>query len=171
MPTVLIIAGPNGAGKTTFANEILRRRPEPFEFVNADEIARRITGPMTEGARDLLAGRAMLMRLEALTAAGRDIALETTLATLSHARRIEAWRAGGYRVELIYLRLAAVEDSLARVRRRVAMGGHDIREADIRRRFQRSLDCLDGVYRPIVDHWQVWSNGDDGLKLLDFGPR
>jgi len=171
MPTVLIIAGPNGAGKTTFANEILRRRPEAFEFVNADEIARRITGPMTEGSRDLLAGRAMLTRLEDLTALGRDVALETTLATLSHARRIEAWRAKGYRVELIYLRLSVVEDSLARVRRRVAMGGHDIREADIRRRFQRSLDYLQSVYQPIVDRWQVWSNGDDGLKLLDWGPR
>lgn len=171
MPTVLIIAGPNGAGKTTFANEILRRRSEAFEFVNADEVARRISGPIAEGARDLLAGRAMLRRLDELTALRRDIALETTLATLSHARRIEAWRAGGYRVELIYLRLAAVEDSLARVRRRVAMGGHDIREADIRRRFQRSLDDLDAVYKPVVDRWQVWSNGDDGLKLLNWSPR
>lgn len=171
MPTVLIIAGPNGAGKTTFANEFLRRRAEPFEFVNADEIARRITGPATERARDLMAGRAMLTRLDALTALRRDVALETTLATLSHARRIETWRAAGYRVELIYLRLAAVEDSLARVRRRVAMGGHAIREADIRRRFQRSLDYLDEVYKSIVDAWQVWSNGDEGLTLLDWGPR
>lgn len=171
MPTVLIIAGPNGAGKTTFASEILRRRSEAFEFVNADEIARGIAEPLSERARDLLAGRAMLTRLDELTALRRDIALETTLATRSHALRIARWRDSGYRVELIYLRLANVDQSLARVRRRVEMGGHNIREADIRRRFQRSLDYLEAVYKPAVNRWQVWSNGDDGLKLLDWCPR
>lgn len=171
MPTVLIIAGPNGAGKTTFANAVLSRRPEPFEFVNADEIARRLGGAAGERGRDLLAGRAMLRLLEDLTAARRDIALETTLATLSHAHRIERWRAAGWRVELVYLRLASVEDSLARVRGRVAMGGHDIPEADIRRRFPRSLDYLERVYKPIVDEWRVWRHGEQGLELVDYGPR
>lgn len=171
MPTVLIIAGPNGAGKTTFANAVLSRRPEPFEFVNADEIARRLAMPQGERARDLLAGRAMLRLLDALTAERRDIALETTLATRSHAHRIERWRASGYRVELVYLRLAGVEDCLARVRGRVAMGGHDIPETDIRRRFPRSLDYLEHVYKPIVDAWWVWSSGEGGLELVDWSPR
>lgn len=56
MPTVLIIAGPNGAGKTTFANVLLARRAEAFEFVNADEIARRMDLSSLEGATDIWPG-------------------------------------------------------------------------------------------------------------------
>lgn len=169
MPTVLIIAGPNGAGKTTFANAILSRRPEPFEFVNADEIARRIGG---EGpAPDLLAGRAMLRLLDELTARRADVALETTLATRSHAHRIERWRAAGYRIELVYIRLPDLETSLARVAGRVARGGHGIPEADVRRRFPRSLKYLETVYKPLVDSWQLWLSGEESLEMIDFGPR
>jgi predicted ABC-type ATPase len=113
----------------------------------------------------------MLSRLEALTAVRQDMVLETTLATLTHAPRISAWRKAGWRVELIYLRLPSVEHSIARVRRRVEQGGHGIPEPDLRRRFQRSLDYLDQVYKPIVDDWQVWSSGDEGRELLDWGPR
>lgn len=132
MPTVLIIAGPNGAGKTTLANVLLADRAEPFEFVNADEIARRIGGRGEGRSADLLAGREMLRLLDDLTSQRRDIALETTLATLCYARRIRTWRAAGYRVELVYLQLAGVDQSLQRVRQRVEMGGHDILEVDIR---------------------------------------
>ncbi|WP_158277962.1 AAA family ATPase [Caulobacter endophyticus] len=167
MPTVLIIAGPNGAGKTTFANALLARRVEPFEFVNADEIARRMHLPSLDAGTDMLAGRQMLSLLDTLTAERRDIALETTLASRSYARRIGRWRSDGYRVELVYLRLPTVEDSLARVRRRVEMGGHDIPEHDIRRRFPRSLVYLEEIYKPLVDAWQVWLSGEEGLELLD----
>jgi predicted ABC-type ATPase len=170
MPTVLIIAGPNGAGKTTLANILLADRTERFEFVNADEIARRIGGRGEGRSADMLAGREMLRLLDELTVQRRDIGLETTLATLSYARRIAAWRAAGYRVELVYLRLTDVEQSLERVRRRVEMGGHDIPEADIRRRFPKSLEYLDRVYKPIVDEWQVWRSGEAGLQLLELGP-
>ncbi|MFT4251462.1 MAG: zeta toxin family protein [Caulobacter sp.] len=170
MPTVLIIAGPNGAGKTTFADALLKRRHELFEFVNADEIARRMRWSTYDAASDLIAGREMLKLLDALTDERRDIALETALASLSYARRIARWRAAGYRVELVYLRLASVEESLSRVRRRVAMGGHDIPEQDIRRRFPKSLRHLDEIYKPIVDSWQIWLSGAEGLQLLDSSP-
>lgn len=63
------------------------------------------------------------------------------------------------------------EASIARVRRRVERGGHGIPEATLRRRFPLSLDYLETVYKPLVDEWRVWSNGDDGLKLLDWGPK
>ena len=172
MPTAIILAGPNGAGKTTFANEWLAARSGRFVFVNADEIARKLAGPGTVGAAlDLAAGRAMLAELDRLAGSGRDFMLETTLATLTHADRIDRWRAQGYRVELIYLRLASVEASLARVQRRIATGGHAIREADIRRRFDRSLDYLERIYKPIVDDWQVWASGDGALRMLDWKDR
>lgn len=172
MPTAILLAGPNGAGKTTFANEWLELRGADYEFVNADEIARKLSNPQLQGqALDVAAGRAMLAWLDKLVAGRRSFMVETTLATITHARRIVEWRRAGYRVELIYLRLPSVERSLARVRKRVSAGGHAIAEADIRRRFHRSLDYLERVYKPLVDDWQVWSNGEEGPVLIDWSNR
>jgi predicted ABC-type ATPase len=42
VPDLIIIAGPNGAGKTTFAKEYLSAGGVRFEFVNADEILRKL---------------------------------------------------------------------------------------------------------------------------------
>ena len=110
MPTAVLLAGPNGAGKTTFINQFLRERAAAFHFVNPDEVARGVpAGPN----RDLAAGRLVLERLDELVAARADFVLETTLATRSHAVRIREWKAAGYRVELVYLRLPSVEASIA----------------------------------------------------------
>ncbi|MDP3404903.1 MAG: zeta toxin family protein [Brevundimonas sp.] len=169
MPTLVLLAGPNGAGKTTFLNRYLQRRAQAFAFVNPDEVARSLRG---EGpARDLAAGRMVIERLDALFAARADVILETTLATRSHAVRIREWKAAGYRVELIYIRLPSVEHSIARVARRVAEGGHGIPEDSLRRRFPLSLLYLDTVYKPIVDGWEVWSGGGEAMELLDWHPR
>ena len=169
MPTLVLLAGPNGAGKTTFIDRFLRQRAETFVFVNPDEVARDLPGVGTE--RDLAAGRRVLERLDALIAARADIVLETTLATRAHARRLKACRTAGYRIALIYLRLPKAEASIARVRRRVERGGHGIPEATLRRRFPLSLDYLETVYKPLVNEWEVYASGDEGLVLLEMSPR
>ncbi|MBX9801301.1 MAG: zeta toxin family protein [Caulobacteraceae bacterium] len=169
MPTLVLLAGPNGAGKTTFINQFLRERATTFQFVNPDEVARSLTG--AGPARDLAAGRLVLERLDQLFALRADVMLETTLATRSHAVRIRDWKAAGYRVELIYLRLPSADHSVARVARRVSEGGHGIPEDTLRRRFLLSLECLETVYKPIVDAWRVYASGADAPELLDWGPK
>ena len=168
MPTAVLLAGPNGAGKTTFINQFLRERAAAFHFVNPDVVAREVPARPN---RVLAAGRLVLERLDELVAARADFVLETTLATRSHAVRIRDWKAAGYRVELVYLRLPSVEHSLARVARRIAEGGHGIPEADLRRRFPLSLDYLETVYKPLVDSWELYLGGDGPPQLLDWGPR
>ncbi len=169
MPTLVLLAGPNGAGKTTFINGFLRERAAAFQFVNPDEVARGLPG--LGAARDLAAGRLVLERLDALFVARVDVVLETTLATRSHAVRIRDWKATGYRVELIYLQLPSAEASIARVARRVERGGHGIPEDTLRRRFPLSRKYFETVYKPIVDRWELWESGEEGLRLLDCHPR
>jgi predicted ABC-type ATPase len=159
VPTLIIIAGPNGAGKTTFAREYLSADERSFEFVNADEIASDSAG------RDFDAARAMLRRIHELIDEGADFVVETTLANLTYARKIPDWRRRGYLVSLAYLRLHSVDDSLARVRKRVAAGGHGIPEDTIRRRFGRSEHYFETIYRPIVDEWYIWAS-EEGRFLL-----
>lgn len=168
MPTLVLLAGPNGAGKTTFINGFLRERAEAFQFVNPDEVAR----PLPPGSgRDLAAGRLVLERLDALIAARADVVLETTLASRTHARRIRDWKAAGYRIELIYLRLTSVEASIIRVAHRVAEGGHGIPETTLRRRFPLSLQYLETAYKPLANDWKIYASGGETLELLDWGPR
>jgi len=172
VPHALIIAGPNGAGKTTFANEYLSAEEKDFEFVNADEIARGWAGerqalPLT----DIRAARLMLDRIGELVDARADFAIETTLASLSYATKIPGWRNFDYRITLVYLRLPAISNSLARVRRRVAAGGHGIPERIIRRRFGRSESYFETIYKPLVDVWYLWESQEGRFVLLDSGKR
>ncbi len=168
MPYAIIIAGPNGAGKTTFANEYLLQEERDYEFVNADEIAHHLADfGSSEEQSDVLAARMMLRRVEGLVSGGADFVIETTLASRTYGRKILNWRARGYHVTLIYLRLPSVEASLARVQRRVAMGGHNISEVAIRRRFGKSLDYLETIYKPIVDVWYVCESREGDFALLE----
>lgn len=76
----------------------------------------------------------------------RDFILETTLSSRLYARRLPGWRAAGYRVELFYVRLPSAQVSLGRVRQRASLGGHDVPEIDVLRRYGRSVGNLETVY-------------------------
>lgn len=167
MPNAIIIAGPNGAGKTTFADEYLSAEDRRFEFVNADEIARGFEEQGESLRSDVLAGRMMLRRIDELVEAKANFAVETTLATRTYAQKIPKWRKRGYVVSIAYLRLASVDDSLARVRKRVEAGGHGIPEQTIRRRFGKSLVYFDTVYKALVDEWYVWESREGAFVPVE----
>ena len=61
-------------------------------------------------------------------------------------------------VALVYFRLANVEMSIERVRRRVAQGGHGVPEDVIRKRFSKSLNYFERLYRPLVNEWYIWDS-------------
>lgn len=168
MPEVIIVAGPNGAGKTSFAHEYIQGERPDLVFVNADEIARALAEPpLARALRDQRAGRLMIEEIDALVKARLSFMFETTLSSLMYARKIVRWRELGYRVALTYLRLPSVEISIQRVARRVAAGGHGIEEHIIRRRFGRSIEYFDGVYKSIVDEWHLWDSLENEFRLID----
>lgn len=153
----IIIAGPNGAGQTTFAKNLFPTVKGLFVYLNADEIARK------QGLTAIGAGREMLRLVDHNLEQRNDIMLETTLAGQNYLLRIPEWRQRGYTIVLYYLRLPNVEASLRRVRRRVAAGGHDIPEAVITKRFQRSLDKLE-IVKNLVDDWYVYDSLDGQFR-------
>jgi predicted ABC-type ATPase len=168
MQEIIIIAGPNGAGKTSFAKEYLPAEREGLAYVNADEIARELTYlSLPETHLNLRAGREMLSRIDRLVAARTEFMFETTLASLSYARKIPRWRARGYTVALIYLRLSSVDVAIDRVRRRVATGAHGVPEPTIRRRFAKSADYLESHYKSLVDEWYVWDSLEGEFRLAE----
>jgi len=154
MPDVIVIAGPNGAGKSTLAPALLRDTLGILEFVNADTIAEGLSAFAPEDA-SFDAGRVMLGRLHELAEAGKDFAFETTLASRFYANWLKELRAKGYRVSLIFLWLENAELAVERVKERVRIGGHDIPEETIRRRYDRGLRNLFDLYVPVTGAWRV----------------
>ena len=164
---VIIIAGPNGAGKTTFAREFLPNEAGCPQFLNADLIAAGLA-PFAPESAALPAARLMLAELERHFQTGQSFAFETTLSGRADLRHIARWRAAGYRVELIFLRLASADEAVARVAQRVKQGGHHIPEAVIRRRFAAGLDNLSRHYAPAVDAWALYDNSGEEPILLNW---
>ena len=78
-PSVVVLAGPNGAGKSTAAPALLQGALSVTEFVNADVIARGLSGFQPEKVA-LTAGRIMWRRLDELKRQRARFAFETTLA-------------------------------------------------------------------------------------------
>lgn len=167
-PTLIILAGPNGADKTTAAPFVLRDFLGIDEFVNADDIARGLSGFAPESVA-IPAGRIMLKRLRDLAASRATFAFETTLATRSYARWLPDLQRAGYRIGLVFLYLASPDLAVERVRGRVAEGGHDVPEPIIRRRYARGLDNLFSLYLPMVDEWAVYNNSGTTPDLIAEG--
>jgi predicted ABC-type ATPase len=157
VPTIYLIAGCNGAGKTTFAKEFLPHEVKCLRFYNADEIARGLS-PLDPSAGAMKAGRLLLSEVRNSIDRHKTFALESTLSGKTYIRVFKHALSLGYEIELHYLWLSNVEQAIARVRRRVRMGGHNVPLTDIRRRFKRSLDHLLDNYLPLVTRWAIWDN-------------
>ena len=156
-PNVYIIAGPNGAGKTTFAREFLPLYVDCRKFVNADLIAQGIS-PLAPEVAAIQAGRLVLQEISAFIARREDFSFETTLSGKSYMRLLHDFKNQGYMVQIFFLWLPAPDMSLSRVKDRVLRGGHNIPEADLRRRFDRSIKNFLQHYRQIADSWMLFDN-------------
>ena len=154
---ILIIAGPNGAGKTTFAREYLPHEAKCHIFINADYIAHGLS-PFDPDKAAWKAGKIMISEIVNHIQHQRDIAIETTLSGKRYARLIPHWQAQGYAVKLIFLSLANVELSIARVACRISQGGHAIPEPTIRRRFEQGYTNFELLYKNLVDAWVHFDN-------------
>jgi predicted ABC-type ATPase len=102
-------------------------------------------------------------RLEELRAERLSFAVESTISGRSLQRVVQKLNASGYTTLLIYLWLPEPDLAVRRVQKRVRLGGHHVPEADIRRRFHRSVVNFDRVYRRITTEWRVYH----ALKPLD----
>lgn len=164
-PQAVVIAGPNGAGKTSAAPDLLREAVGIDAFVNADVIAQGLAAFSPESAA-FVAGRIMLRRIEELARAREDFAFESTLAGRSTHRILTGLVGVGYDVHVFYLWLPSPDLAVARVRRRVETGGHDVPEPVIRRRFWKSLVNFDRLYRPVTATWRLYDGSVLGGRPL-----
>lgn len=154
---VYIIAGPNGSGKTTFAKMFLPEYIKCPNFVNADLIAQGLA-PFEPLTAAIKAGKLVLQQIHDYTRVGVDFAFETTLSGKSYVSLLTDLKKKGYSLHLFFLWIPSSELAIARIKDRVADGGHHIPAEDVRRRFARGVKNFFTLYESLFDSWMFFDN-------------
>jgi len=152
----LIVGGPNGSGKTTSALEYSAQYGLPY--VGADAIAATLN-PTNPASANIEAARQFSNTLEQFINEKTSFVCESTLSGLTMQGWIKSAKDAGFLVEIVFVFLDSAEMCIARVAERVRKGGHHVPEADVRRRFGRSLNNFWRIYRPLADGWVILHNG------------
>ena len=102
-----------------------------------------------------------------LIATGQSFTFESVMSSAAKLDTLRQARAAGFRVYLYYVSTVSAQLNVARVRQRVAEGGHHVAEAKIRERYERSLDLLLPAIR-LTDRAFIFDNSGDetAFKLL-----
>ncbi len=163
-----IVAGPNGAGKTTFARTFLPKYAACRNFVNADLIAQGLA-PFDPQRAAVKAGRLVLLQIRQFARAGTDFGFETTLSGRAYLNLLGELKASGYRLHFFFLWVSDSKLAIARIRDRVAAGGHAVPAEDVRRRFARSIENFFTAYRHLGE-WMLFDNsGPEPLLVARCG--
>ena len=170
MPRLYIISGCNGAGKTTASYSLLPEMLDCKEFVNSDEFAKSLS-PFDPSQASIQASRYMLLKVRYLLKRNEDFAIETTLATRTLLKIVKAAQDAGYTVTLLYFWLNSPELAIARVKARVATGGHNIPEETIRRRYNVGIDYFFNIYAPISERWILADNSQIPFRVIAEGSK
>lgn len=167
-PLVVVLAGCNGAGKSTAALALLEGVLKVPHFLNGDDLAGQLKGVRGEAA-DWRASRLMLAEIVSLARRRQSFAFETTLAGRTTSKRLR-WLAGqGYRSQVIFLWLPEAAMAVERVRSRASLGGHDVPEQTVIRRYHAGWVHFRTLILPIADNWRVYDNAGIRPRLIAFG--
>lgn len=162
---IQIISGPNGSGKTTFADTFISSSKNDIPFLNPDLIATGL-GPTGSVNASFQAGRVLLTEIKDKIKNGESFAFESTLSGLTYAKTITDAKSVGYKIEIYFLCLDKVSLNIARIKKRVEMGGHNIPTNVVRRRHLRCFENFWKLYKNISDNWTVIDNSNGRPKYI-----
>lgn len=167
-PLLLIVAGPNGSGKSTAYEETLPEfQGRTVWIVNPDRLTQRLTSVETLVGDE--ANRMAVVRIEewlyASLSVHQSVGVETVLSTDKYRRLVGRAKELRYEVWLLYVILDAPDRNVERVAIRVRKGGHAVDEADIRRRYERSLQQLPWFLEEADRAW-LYDNSGAELRLV-----
>ncbi|HVV29633.1 MAG TPA: zeta toxin family protein [Mycobacteriales bacterium] len=153
-PVIHLLAGPNGAGKSTLYETVIAPATH-LEFVNADVIAAE-RWPEHRSERSYDAATAAAERRRQLIDARKSFVTETVFSHDSKLELVRSATAAGY---LVWLHVVLVPEELAvaRVRNRVAVGGHAVPENKVRGRYQRLWPLVTAAIG-VADHAVLYDN-------------
>jgi predicted ABC-type ATPase len=154
-PVIFVFAGPNGSGKTTVTHSI----PIFGVYINADDLKKEYNLSDLEAAQ-----KADILRNELLDIRS-DFSFETVLSTEKNLILLQKAKAQGYEVQCVYVLTNDVNINVARVKRRHALGGHDVPEDKIRSRYHKALALLPQLI-DVCDKILIYDNSNDTPSVI-----
>lgn len=158
-PVLYVLAGVNGAGKSSIGGYLLTRAG--LAWFNPDTFARELMAAThcTQTDANIAAWNEGVRRLDEAVANHRSFAFETTLGGHTiPAKLLQA--CDTHDVLIWFCGLASAEHHIARVKTRVAIGGHDIPEEKIRERCTTAFANLIGLM-PHLAQLRAYDNSTD----------
>lgn len=145
MKLYTIIGGVNGCGKSSLTGALKAERSDLGTVLDGDR-------PST---------------IDECLEKGISFTQETTLSGARTERTIRRAKDLGYTIRLYYIGLDTVEESLGRIRNRVAKGGHNIPREDVERRFStRFADVLRVL--PYCDEARFFDNDNGFVEVAEY---
>ena len=169
-PAIFVLAGVNGAGKSSIGGAFIRG--SGLNYFNPDEAARRIrdsTGYSQDEANSL-AWEEGRRRLESAIRSRVNYAFESTLGGHTIPALLVEANTAGMDVLVWFIGLSNPEQHIARVRARVAAGGHTIPDQMIHKRWETSRRNIIALM-PHLTELRVFDNSEEGDPAEGILPK
>lgn len=154
-PMVLVLAGPNGSGKST----ITQFFEKVGMYTNADDVV------IATGMSNEEAALFVDEKRYGSIAAREDFTFETVLSSQYKLNILEKAKAEGYFIKCIFILTVDPLINVARVKTRVASGGHDVDKDKIIARYYKSLDNIKHLIR-LCDILHVYDNTEEPIRII-----
>jgi len=158
-----IIAGVNGTGKSSFSGVLKSLAENRFigEIVDIDKITTENKVFPLEGSK------IAMLRIAELLENEKCLTFETTLEGNKTEVTAATAKELGYYVRLYYIGLDTPEECLRRINSRVARGGHNIGDIDVRRRFSERWKSIKKVL-VYCDEAYFFDNENGFVEVAEF---
>ena len=161
-PVLIIIAGPNGSGKTTITSRILHHEwLENSVYINPDQVAQDRFGDWNSAEAVKQAAEYCADWRERCLNGRQSMIFETVFSADDKLDFIRRAKQAGFFIRLFFVCTESPTINAARVAGRVMKGGHDVPNAKIILRYQKSIiNCK--VATAIADRVYLYDNSVDG---------
>lgn len=155
LPEIIVFAGPNGSGKSTITK--MAKVIEPY--INADDIKR------TNYCSDLEAAQLAESMRENAISEKKNFTFETVLSTERNLFLLNKAKEQGYFIRCIYVLTTDVNINVARIRSRMALGGHGVPEDKIRSRYSKALALIPELVQ-VCDIMHIYDNSITPFRIF-----
>lgn len=161
IPLAVFLVGANGSGKSTLRNYL--NLTDIQTNIDPDVLNRIYKNRYPDTFFIESAKQALTMYKQGI-ASGVNICIESTLAGHGTIERIIRAKKHGYFIVAYFVGLNDVELNLERIKQRVAAGGHNIPEKNVRKRFTESINNIIKV-KDYFDELHIIDNSQDSYSL------
>ena len=154
-PMILVFAGPNGSGKST----ITQYFDKVGTYTNADDVVA-ATGMGNQEAAELVDK----MRYDSIDAR-EDFTFETVLSSQYKLNILKKAKEQGYFIKCVFVLTVDPDINVARVKARVASGGHNVEKDTIIARYYTSLKNIQ-VLMDLCDILHVYDNSIEPVRIV-----